>query len=77
MPSSASAPVNVLRNLGGAVGISVLRTFLTRREQFHSNALTGSVSLFAENTRARIDEFTAIFSPAAVPTRRGLALAGC
>ena len=56
-----SALVNVLRNLGGAVGISVLRTFLTRREQFHSNALTGSVSLFAENTRARIDELTRYF----------------
>jgi len=58
---SASALFNMLRNLGGAVGIAALQTFLTRREQFHSNMLTGSVSLFAENTRTRIDELTRYF----------------
>jgi len=58
---SASALFNMLRNLGGAVGIAALQTFLIRREQFHSNMLTGSVSLFAENTRTRIDELTRYF----------------
>jgi DHA2 family multidrug resistance protein len=58
---SASALFNMLRNLGGAIGIAVLQTFLTKREQFHSHGLTGSVSLFEESTRARIDELVRYF----------------
>jgi DHA2 family multidrug resistance protein len=58
---SASALFNMLRNLGGAIGIALLQTFLTKREQFHSNVLTPSVSLFDESTRARIDELTRYF----------------
>ncbi len=41
---SASALFNMMRNLGGAVGIAGLQTFLTKREQFHSNILTNSVT---------------------------------
>jgi DHA2 family multidrug resistance protein len=44
-----------MRNLGGAVGIAMLQTFLTKREQYHSNVLTQSVSVFAEATRVRIE----------------------
>jgi DHA2 family multidrug resistance protein len=58
---SASALFNMMRNLGGAVGIAVLQTFLTKREQFHSNVLTQSVSLFEQATRARIEAFTQYF----------------
>jgi DHA2 family multidrug resistance protein len=58
---SASALFNMTRNLGGAVGIAVLQTFLTRREQFHSNVLTQSVSLFEPATRARIQDLTRYF----------------
>jgi MFS transporter, DHA2 family, multidrug resistance protein len=58
---SASALFNMMRNLGGAVGIAVLQTFLTKREQYHSNVLTRSVSLFVEATRVRIDELTRYF----------------
>jgi DHA2 family multidrug resistance protein len=58
---SASALFNMMRNLGGAVGIAMLQTFLTKREQFHSNVLTQSVSLFAEATRARIETLTQYF----------------
>ena len=45
----------------GAIGIAVLQTFLTKREQFHSNVLTPSVSLFDESARTRIDELTRYF----------------
>src|SRR3546814_10669717 len=41
---SASALFNMMRNLGGAVGIAMLQTFLTKREQFHSKVLMHSVS---------------------------------
>jgi DHA2 family multidrug resistance protein len=58
---SASALFNMMRNLGGAVGIAALQTFLTKREQFHSNVLMNSVSLFEEATRARIDRLTHYF----------------
>jgi len=58
---SASALFNMTRNLGGAVGIAMLQTFLTKREQFHSNVLTHSVSLFEEATRARLARLTSHF----------------
>jgi len=58
---SASALFNMMRNLGGAVGIASLQTFLSKREQFHSNILTHSVSVFEEATRDRIARLTAYF----------------
>ncbi len=52
--SSASAMFNMMRNLGGSIGIAALQTLLTRREQFHSAVITPSVSLFNEATRQRL-----------------------
>src|SRR6201996_3058277 len=58
---SASALFNMVRNLGGAIGIAALQTFQQKREQFHSNILSNSVSLFEEATRRRIAELTDYF----------------
>jgi DHA2 family multidrug resistance protein len=58
---SASALFNMGRNLGGAIGIATLQTFVTTREQFHSNVLMHSVSVLSEATRNRIDELTQYF----------------
>jgi MFS transporter, DHA2 family, multidrug resistance protein len=58
---SASGLFNMMRNLGGAVGIAVLQTFLTKREQYHSNVLMQSVSLLEQATRARIEQLTQYF----------------
>jgi DHA2 family multidrug resistance protein len=58
---SASGLFNMMRNLGGAVGIAVLQTFLTKREQYHSNVLTQSVSLLEQATRSRIEQLTQYF----------------
>ncbi|SMF03661.1 MFS transporter, DHA2 family, multidrug resistance protein [Tistlia consotensis] len=58
---SASALFNMMRNLGGAIGIAALQTFLTKREQFHSNVLTGAVSPFEPATHQRIDSLAARF----------------
>jgi DHA2 family multidrug resistance protein len=58
---SASALFNMMRNLGGAIGIAGLQTFLTKREQFHSNILGQSVSLFDEATRRSLDQLTHYF----------------
>jgi DHA2 family multidrug resistance protein len=58
---SASALFNMMRNLGGAIGIAILQTFLTKREQYHSNVLTQSVSLFEQATRSRLEQLTQYF----------------
>ena len=53
--SSASSLFNMLRNLGGAVGIAVVQTFVTNREKFHSAIMTPQVSLLSAATRQRLD----------------------
>src|SRR6266700_2822998 len=58
---SASGLFNMMRNLGGAVGIAMLQTFLTKREQYHSNVLTQSVSVLEQATRTRIGQLTQYF----------------
>lgn len=58
---SASALFNMMRNLGGAVGIALLQTLLTKREQYHSNVLTQPISLFEQATRERIEQLTQYF----------------
>jgi DHA2 family multidrug resistance protein len=58
---SASGLFNMMRNLGGAIGIAALQTVLTKREQFHSNVLSQSVSLFEQAKRDRIDHLTQYF----------------
>jgi len=58
---SASALFNMMRNLGGAIGIALLQTFLTKREQFHSNMLNEPVSALDPATRDRMDGLTAYF----------------
>jgi MFS transporter, DHA2 family, multidrug resistance protein len=58
---SASGLFNMMRNLGGAVGIALLQTFLTKREQYHSNVLMQSVSLLEQATRTRIEQLTQYF----------------
>jgi MFS transporter, DHA2 family, multidrug resistance protein len=58
---SASGLFNMTRNLGGAIGIAVLQTLITKREQFHSNILTNAVSSFNEATRERLADLTQYF----------------
>jgi MFS transporter, DHA2 family, multidrug resistance protein len=58
---SASGLFNMMRNLGGAIGIAALQTLLTKREQYHSNVLSQSVSMFEQATRNRLDQLTQYF----------------
>lgn len=58
---SASALFNMMRQLGGAIGIAALQTLLTKREQYHSNVLSQSVSVLEQATRTRIEELTQYF----------------
>ena len=52
---SASGMFNMMRNLGGSVGIASLATLLTLREQFHSARVGESISLYEPTTLARLD----------------------
>lgn len=64
---SASALFNMMRNLGGAVGIAALQTFLTRREQYHSNVITQTVPAYAPETQARLARLAQGFIAHGVP----------
>jgi DHA2 family multidrug resistance protein len=58
---SASGLFNVMRNLGGSVGIALLATFVSVREHFHSNHILDAVSLYAPATLDRLEAMTAYF----------------
>ena len=63
---SASAMFNMMRNLGGSIGIAMLQTLLTKREQFHSTVVTARVSLFNEATQERIAQLQQHFLAAGI-----------
>ena len=58
---SASGLFNMLRNLGGSIGIALLSTIITWREQFHSNRIGDNISLLNPATQQRIEELTQFF----------------
>jgi len=49
--ASGSALFNMLRNLGGSIGIAVCSTFVTQREQFHSVRIGEAVSSYTGQTQ--------------------------
>lgn len=58
---AASGLFNMLRNLGGAIGVAMLGTIFTKREQFHSNVNGSSINLFRQEVRDRITQTTQYF----------------
>jgi MFS transporter, DHA2 family, multidrug resistance protein len=59
--AAASGVFNMLRNLGGAFGTALLATLVTKREQFHSNVIGSSVTVFRDSVRERLNDLTAYF----------------
>jgi len=59
--ANASGLFNMLRNLAGAIGTASLETIITKREQFHSNIIGQSVTVYKDNVRERITEMTGYF----------------
>jgi DHA2 family multidrug resistance protein len=53
---SASGLFNMMRNLGGSVGIALTSVLLTEREQLHSNRIGEAMSVFNPLTRDRLDD---------------------
>lgn len=58
---SASGLFNMMRNLGGSIGIALLAAVVTQREHLHSNRLGELISLYNPLTRDRIDALTNSF----------------
>lgn len=58
---SASSLFNMMRNLGGSVGIAAIATLLSKREQFHSSNLSIAVSSFSQSVQTRLSELAEMF----------------
>jgi MFS transporter, DHA2 family, multidrug resistance protein len=58
---SASALLNAMCSLGGAVGIALFQTFLMRRQHFHSSVIGQSVTWFDEPTRQNVNQLKRYF----------------
>ena len=59
---SASALFNMMRNMGGSVGVALLSTIVTRREQFHSMRIGESIFQSSISVQDRISQLTAMFT---------------
>ena len=51
---NATAALNVVRNLGGAIGVAVMTTLLARRSQEHQSTLVGHVNIYDPETAERL-----------------------
>jgi DHA2 family multidrug resistance protein len=58
---SGSSLFNMMRNLGGSIGIAALSTLLTNREQLHSVRIGESVSLASLATQERLEQLSQAF----------------
>ena len=61
--NNASALINVCRNLGGSVGISIASTLLVRRSQFHHSVLVTNLHAGNPAYRSMLEHLTSRFAP--------------
>ncbi len=59
--ADGSAIFNIARNIGGSVGIALISTVITRREQFHDLRIGESVNIYSLATQNRLDTISARF----------------
>jgi DHA2 family multidrug resistance protein len=76
--NDASALINVVRNLGGSIGVSVANTMLVRGMQFHQNQLTDhlvpSSPQYQEALRQATDQLVAHGATTAVARQQAFGL---
>ena len=58
---AASALFNMMRNIGGSIGIAGLSTLLSVRERFHSERIGESVTVYSGAVQERMQQSTAYF----------------
>src|SRR6202165_4591512 len=75
---NATAAYNVVRNVGGSIGIAMATTMLVRRSQAHQTQLVGHIDAWDPETAARLKQWTAHFlaqgADATTASRRALAM---
>ena len=73
---NATAAFNVVRNVGGSIGIAIVTTLLTRRSQYHQAVLVQRADSANPATTARLHDWAAHFAAqgadAATAARRAL-----
>ena len=73
--NEGSALINVARNLGGSVGVSLAATELARRSQFHQSRLTENMSPDSPAYQSAVHNLTQYFGQSGPPaTARGHAI---
>lgn len=58
---NATTVYNVIRNIGGSVGVAVVATLLARRSQVHQVTLVSHVNLWDPETRLHLQQWTDYF----------------
>jgi DHA2 family multidrug resistance protein len=59
---NATAAYNVVRNVGGSMGIAIITTLLARRSQYHQETLVSGIDLTSGMAAARLAEWGAHFA---------------
>lgn len=59
--TNASGVQNLLKNLGGAVGTSIVTTLISRKAQVHQNFLVGNLALTNDNFIERVQAYSGMF----------------
>jgi DHA2 family multidrug resistance protein len=55
---NATAAFNLIRNMGGSIGVALTTTLLARRAQYHQSTLVGHVDVWDPETTARLTRWT-------------------
>jgi DHA2 family multidrug resistance protein len=63
--ANGSAIFNIMRNLGGSVGIAMLSFFLTEREHYHFSIIGNHLTLSSLKLAQRINELAQLLTPKA------------
>jgi len=58
---NATAAYNMVRNVGGSVGIAAVTTLLARRSQEHQNTLSAHVNIWSADTADKLKQWTDYF----------------
>lgn len=59
--ANATAAYNVVRNMGGSIGIALVTTLIARRSQHHQVTLTSHITVWNPEVTARLREWTEHF----------------
>jgi MFS transporter, DHA2 family, multidrug resistance protein len=59
---NATAAFNLIRNMGGSVGVAMATTLLVRRAQYHQATLVGHVDVWDAATSAKLARWASIFA---------------